>query len=113
MEDDETIFQGQMQKLQNFIELYQKTNHIDKVVNANPVYFQNKIYFQDTVVSTGKIKGTTFGNAKTEKLAFYGQLPIPQQGAIPTPSGGGVVDSQARTAIVSIIKTLKNLGLIA
>lgn len=54
------------------------------------------------------------GNLKTDvrsKLGFYGKTPASQPAGISAPSGGATVDSQARTAITSIINALNSLGL--
>ncbi len=47
------------------------------------------------------------------KVGFYGITPIIQASAITAPTGGSTIDSQARTAIGTIITDLKNLGLTA
>ncbi len=94
-------------------DLYYRTNGVDRVYHMNPVYFNGKVYFQDTTLSTGTKTGSSFGSSPTDKLSFYGKTPIVQQGAITSPTGGAVIDSQARTAINRIIITLRNLGLTA
>lgn len=45
------------------------------------------------------------------KVGMYGKAPISQQAAITSPSGGGTIDSQARTAIDSIRTVLTNIGI--
>lgn len=51
------------------------------------------------------------GDKDTSLIGMYGVTPIVQQPLINTPSGGSPVDSQARTAINSIITTLRNIGI--
>jgi hypothetical protein len=50
-----------------------------------------------------------------QKIGFYGVVPVVQASTIANPSGSGVagVDNSARTAIVSIITALHNMGIIA
>ncbi len=45
------------------------------------------------------------------KMSVYGVMPIAKQAAITGPTGGGTIDSQARTAINTIITTLQNFGI--
>lgn len=47
------------------------------------------------------------------KVGFYNKTPIAQHGAITSPSGGATIDSEARTAINSIITVIKNIGITA
>lgn len=94
-------------------DLFYRTNGVDRVIHMNPVYFNGKVYFENTTLATGTKTGSSFGSSPTDKLSFYGATPIIQQSAIVPPSGGGTIDSQARTAIGTIITALKNLGLTA
>jgi len=55
--------------------------------------------------------GAKIGISATTKLGFYGQTPIAQPSDISAPSGGSTIDTQARTAINTIITDLANLGL--
>ena len=57
--------------------------------------------------------GTKIGTDNTQKLGFYGNMPVSQQGAITDPTGGLTVDSPARSAIASILTALRNLGIIS
>lgn len=61
----------------------------------------------------GRTIGARFGTAADQKIGFYGATPVIQASAITAPSGGATIDSQARTAIGSLITALHNLGLIA
>jgi len=65
----------------------------------------------DFVLDT--VTGSRIGLASTQKLGFYGVTAIVQPAAITAPSGGTTIDTQARTAISSLITTLHNLGLTA
>lgn len=64
--------------------------------NSNPT----KIYFKNIVVFD-----------REGKVGFFGAEPVKKQSAITSPSGGGTVDTQARTAIDSIRTVLTTLGL--
>lgn len=91
--DERKLLEETAHKLDMFIELYQKTNFIDKQVYTNKAYFKNDVYLPT-------------------KTAFFGSnTPIAKQAAISTPSGGATVDAQSRTAINTIISTLTSLGL--
>jgi hypothetical protein len=112
--EQEKLLYDTTRKLDQFLDVFSRFHFIDKDVFQNPVYFNGKVYFKDgTVLSTGSSSGMKFGNATTEKLAFYGVTPVDQPNAITAPSGGATVDSQARTAISTIISRFQELGLTA
>jgi hypothetical protein len=62
-------------------------------------------------IQVGQTNGTTIATTTTQKIGFHGKASA-QAGAISDPSGGSTVDSQARTAINSIITALHNIGII-
>jgi hypothetical protein len=64
-------------------------------------------------VQLGRTTGTKIGTETTQKLSFFGVTPVAQQATISDPSGGGTVDTNARTAINTIIDRLQAFGLIA
>lgn len=79
-----------------------------------------KIYYDGTdliikpnVVGSGKAK--IDGDLNVTGAVFIDGLQVVtnQQGAIANPTGGIIIDSEARTAIVSILDTLRTHGLIA
>lgn len=92
-------------KLNEFLDLYYRTNQIDQTVFNNPVVLNN-----DLILG---VNGTKFGTATTNKLSFYGVTTVDQPATVSDPSGGVTVDSSARTAINAIIDRLQELGLIA
>lgn len=82
-------------ELNDFKDLYYRTNMIDKQIYMNKAYFKNDVYLPN-------------------KIAFFGDnTPIAKQPAITPPSGGTTVDYQARSSIGSLITTLTTLGLTA
>jgi len=76
--------------------------------------FQKHIQmFDGRNIQTGRTTGTTIATATDQKLSVYGVVPVVQQGAVTSPSGGAVIDTQARTAIDSIRTVLRNFGITA
>ena len=61
----------------------------------------------------GTLRGLRIGGAATSLLGFYGATPVDQPNTITDPTGGVTVDTEARTAINTIIDRLQELGLIA
>ena len=77
--------------------------------------FDKNIQLLDTRnIQFGKTTGTKIGEAD-QKLSVYGATPVVQGAFIADPSGGGVgeVDSNARSAINSILDRLIAFGIIA
>lgn len=64
-------------------------------------------------IQVGKGVGTIIGTEATQKLGFFGQTPTAQISAITDPTGGAVVDAEARTKIIQIVDALQALGLVA
>lgn len=64
-------------------------------------------------VTTGTTTGTKIGTATTEKLGFYNATPVVQQTNVANPTGGAIIDAEARTAIDAILTRLEALGLLA
>ena len=61
-------------------------------------------------IIVGTSDGTKFSTETSQKIAFHGTTPSIQQAKISDPSGGVTQDTQARTAINSIIDVLENKG---
>lgn len=61
----------------------------------------------------GTLRGLQIGSAITSLLGFYGVTPVDQPATVADPTGGGTIDTEARTAIGLIIDRLQELGLIA
>lgn len=106
-----TKFNLASKKLDDFLNIYYRTNFIDKVIFDKSVYFNSKFYLKDgSTISLGATTGGLIG-LTGEKIGFLGKTPVARQSAIISPSGGATQDSQARTAIDSIRTVLTNFGL--
>ena len=87
---------------------------LNKIEGSDRFFFQKLLQLSDgRNIQVGRSVGTKISTAADQKLGFFGHAPVAQQAAITAPSGGGTVDSQARTAIGTIITTLQTLGLTA
>lgn len=70
--------------------------------------------FADAVnIAFNTTTGTKIGTGTTQKLGFYNATPIAQGASVADPSGGAIIDAEARTAIIAVITRLEALGLIA
>lgn len=85
-------------RLSVLTDLYYRTHMIDKTVFSNKVVFNND---------------AQIGKNTSSKVGFYGKTPVDQLATISDPSGGATIDSQARTAINTIIDRLQEIGLLA
>ena len=87
---------------------------IAKFMLSDRFFFNRDLKLQDgTNIIFASGVGTKIGTATTQKLAFFGTTPAAQQASIADPSGGGTIDTQARTAINSILDVLDVYGLTA
>jgi hypothetical protein len=64
-------------------------------------------------IQLGKGTGTKIGTEATQKIGFFGVAPVAQQSHIPAPSGGTVIDNEARGAVSSTLTALHALGFVA
>lgn len=100
-------------QLDNLKAEFYKNNLSGEYTFLQKVVFKNGFSFGDGAnLPLGTTTGTKIGTATTQKLGFYNKTPITQPAGISAPSGGGTQDSQARSAINSIISALNSLGLI-
>ena len=73
--------------------------------------FEKLVQFLDgRNIQLGKTTGTKLGTSSSEKLGLWGTTPVDQPETVSDPSGGGTVDSQARTAVIAIIDRMQELG---
>ena len=56
--------------------------------------------------------GTRFGTNSAQKIAFLGATPIPRYGPLTYPSGGTVIDAEARSAASDALYVLSQFGLL-
>lgn len=101
-------------------DLFFKGNYSTLQVFSKVVQFDaGTIQNSDITLKGGKniifdrTTGSSIGTDHMEKISVYGVTPIIQQNAITAPTGGTTVDTQARTAIGTIINVLKNFGITA
>ena len=87
---------------------------LSNFLGSDRYIFQKNIQiFDGRNIQLGRTNGTKMGTATAQLLGFYGVTPVDQPATISDPSGGGTVDTQARTAINALIDRLQELGLIA
>lgn len=64
-------------------------------------------------IQFGTSNGTKIGTSTTQKIGFFNVTPVAQQANIADPSGGSTIDTQARSAINSILDVLDAFGFTA
>ena len=77
-------------------------------INATTLTFAESLDFV-----FGTTTGTKIGTETTQKLGFWNATPVIQGAAVADASGGATVDSQARTAINTLLARIRTYGLIA
>lgn len=120
-----TRFDIASKKLDDFLNVYYRFHLIDKDIWTKMQEFRDKVYFTGEVninstfylkdggtVNLGASTGGKIG-ATEDKIGFFGKSPVAQQATITAPTGGGTIDSQARSSIGEIKTVLTNLGLTA
>lgn len=76
------------------------------------MFKKNIQIFDARNIQTGRENGTIIATETDQKLGFYGTTPVDQPATVTDPSGGAVIDSEARTAVKNLIDRLQELGLI-
>lgn len=111
--DNETRIQKLEEQVKFLTDIIYKDNFSDNKRFEKKSIFVRDVEFKDGVhITIGTSSGTKFGSSSS-KMSFFGAPVVAQQNSISAPSGGATVDSQARTAITSILGVLDNLGLTA
>lgn len=85
---------------------------INNVRDMNDLVAQLNRLFGQLALELSQIQGTngqTFQNTST-KIGLFSATPTTQASKISDPSGGATVDTEARTAIASVIDAIENLG---
>lgn len=57
--------------------------------------------------------GSQIGTSSTQKIAFLGATPVTQRSHVSDPSGGSTVDTEARSALASVLDILEAFGFMA
>jgi len=73
--------------------------------------FNSNVSIIDGNIILSTATGTEIGTLATQKLSFYGATPVVQPGHIADPSGGAVIDIEARAVIDLILVDLAEIGL--
>ncbi len=83
-------------------------------ITMDKFIFRKNIQIIDgRTIQTGRGTGTKFPQSSDQKWGAFGVTPVVQQSAITKPAGGANIDSEARTAINSLIDAIKAIGLTA
>jgi hypothetical protein len=79
------------------------------------LYFSGNVAILETRKGSagGTLRGLRIGGATTSLVGFYGATPVDRPDTVSDPTGGSTIDTEARTAINTIIDRLQELGLIA
>ena len=86
-------------------------NLVFALIKNDKYYFGKHIVLANGAnISFSSGTGTKIG-ATGDKIGFLGATPVIRQADISDPAGGATVDSQARTAINSILDVLEIFGL--
>ncbi len=80
------------------------------IVSDRYVFSRHAQFLDGKNIQVAKGTGTQIGTETTQKIGLWGQTPVVQPTVISDPSGGGTVDTQARTAINALIDLLQSIG---
>ena len=92
------------------------TNGIDFAIGANEemsLAADLLSFTAGTNIALATTTGTKIGTSTAQLLGFYNAVPVDQPATVTDPSGGAVVDVEARTAVIAVLDRLQELGLIA
>lgn len=106
-------------KFDSFLNIYYQTNFPTRMVINKNLDLRGVVTFSEgNNIILGTATGTKFGTASTQKIAFLGNTPISQQGAItkPTAPSAAYVQAEAtsmKTAVDLLIDYFKAFGFTA
>lgn len=112
-------------RLNDFLDVYYREHFIDKIIFDRDVYMNRTMYISSLTltsslalndginITTGTSTGSMICSASGQKLGFWGTTPVTRPSSIPDASGGATVDTQARSAINSLLSAMRSVGLIA
>jgi hypothetical protein len=112
-------------RLNDFLDVYYREHFIDKIVFDRDVYMNRTMYISSLSltdnltlseginIATGTATGSKIATTSGQKLGFWGATPVTRPASISDASGGATVDSEARSAINSLLSTMRSIGIIA
>jgi hypothetical protein len=101
-----------MQQLEERIQ-YLETIISDFVYSDRYISQKHMQFLDGKNIQLARGTGTQIGTDTDQKLAFFGGTPVVRQATISDPGGGANIDTEARTAINTIIDRLQAYNLIA
>lgn len=108
----QSLMNNQIEQLQR--EIQELRDILGKIISSDKSIFPyNSQILDGRNIQLGRTTGTIIGTETDQKLGFMGKTPVIQQDAITAPAGGDPIDTQARTAINTIITTLETFGFVA
>jgi hypothetical protein len=81
---------------------------------AITVFDSGQLQMQDgRAITAGDTNGLKIATSVLQKIGFYNKTPVVQGASVADATGGATIDSEARTAINSLLSRIRDLGLIA
>jgi len=85
--------------------------HVSTKITGLPALTQDLTFGDMINIILNATTGTKIGTGTTQKIGFWNATPVVQQAHIADPTGGAVIDAEARTAIDSILAQLAATGM--
>jgi len=80
---------------------------------GNVTFYNQLVLAENGHLTFGTSSGNKLGTSTSQKIGFWNATPVVQPAHIADPSGGAIIDAEARTAINSILAWQATLGLTA